>query len=361
MLEATLKLLKKIESHGFQVYAVGGFVRDYYMGKKSLDVDICTNATPYDLNHIFKGALMPIEKYGSVTVIFKKVRFEITTYRREIRYKNRKPVEIEYIDDLLMDLKRRDFTINTLCLNSKGQIIDLLNGIRDIEDKIITTIGNPDLKLKEDPLRILRAIRFATILDFQLDRKLKTSVVRNRKLLKNLSYTRKKEELTRIFASPNAEYGIKLLSELKLDEYLDLPNLKTIKVVDDILGIWAQLDVLDIYPFSKTERDTIIKIKNVLSEGKIDEYIIYQYSLYVTSIAASIMDIDKKEIVSIYNNLAIKSRNDIKLDVLSLCSLLNKKPGKWIKNIYEDLEKKIIYNELSNDPKILIDYVYKNK
>ncbi len=357
MLEAGIKILKKIENRGFEAYIVGGFVRDYYMGKKSLDVDICTNATPYELSKIFKEALIPVERYGAVTIIYKKVRFEITTYRQEIRYKNRKPIEIAYIDDLLEDLKRRDFTINTLCMNSSGQIIDLLNGKNDIEKQVITMVGNPDTKLKEDTLRILRAIRFATILDFNIDQNLKTAITRNRKLLRGLSYTRKKEELTRIFASPNAQLGVNLITEMKLEEYLELCNLKNIKIVDDILGIWSQLDVLDKYPFNATEKDTVVKVNEVLALNNINNYILYNYGLYINLIVASIRGISKKEIISSYNNLPINSRSEIKVDIESLCLVLNRKPGKWLKEMFDDIEKKILNNELINDKKTLINYI----
>ena len=125
MLEIALKLLKKIEKSGFSAYIVGGFVRDYIMGRNSADVDIATNATPKQLREIFPNSSIAKEAYGSITVVLKKVRFEITTFRRELTYyNNRKPIEIEYIDDLLEDLKRRDFTINTICLDKEINIVD---------------------------------------------------------------------------------------------------------------------------------------------------------------------------------------------------------------------------------------------
>jgi tRNA nucleotidyltransferase (CCA-adding enzyme) len=362
MLETSIKVLRKLEEHGFEAYVVGGFVRDYYMGKKSLDVDVCTNATPYDISRVFKNAILPLEKYGSVTVICNNIRFEITTYRKEIRYKdNRKPVVVEYINNLLQDLRRRDFTVNSLCMNSNGEIIDLLNGKKDIDNQIIKMIGNPDDRIKEDILRTLRAIRFATILNFKLDKNVKIAIVRNKKLLEKLSSTRKKEELTRIFISPNAKYGIELLRELKLEEHLGLSNLKGLKVVDDILGMWAQLNVLDVYPFSTTEEDIITKIKGVLSAKKIDSYIIYKYGLYTTTIGATIRGIDKRKVIEIYNKLPIKSRQEIDINIKAVCRLLNKEPGRWIKRLYDDLETKIIYRKLANNEKILTDYIIKNK
>ena len=150
MNEVALGILKKINDNGYLAYLVGGYPRDLYMDRKSLDYDICTNATPKELKEIFGESILPAEQYGSVTLISQGMRFEITTFRKDIKYlNNRKPIEIEYIDNLLDDLKRRDFTMNTMCIDSEGIIIDLLNGKKDIDQKIIRTVGNADLKIYE--------------------------------------------------------------------------------------------------------------------------------------------------------------------------------------------------------------------
>jgi tRNA nucleotidyltransferase (CCA-adding enzyme) len=350
MKDNALKILKKIEDNGYVAYIVGGFVRDYLMGKVSLDVDICTNATPKELSAIFKGAIIPSEDYGAVTLIDKKGRYELTTFRKEIRYDDyRRPIELEYINNLLDDLKRRDFTVNTLCMNSKGEILDLLGAKTDLSNRIIKMVGDPKIRLKEDILRILRAIRFATLLNFDISDDIKESIMENAELLKNLSYTRKKEELTKIFTSSNSSYGISLLTELKLDKYLDLSNLSNLKIVDDILGIWAQLNVLDIYPFNKVERESISLIKESLLSDNITNYDLYHYGLYIMTITASIKGIDKAKINKMYVNLPIKSRNQIAFDVNEICSKLNIKPSYWINDIYHLLEENILNGRLNND------------
>lgn len=360
MLNDAKEVLKKIEDHGFEAYIVGGFVRDYCTNKKSLDVDICTNATPKDLSAIFEGVIIPTETYGSVTLIYKKVRYEITTYRRETSYDDyRRPGEIEYVNSLIEDLKRRDFTINTLCMNSKGEVIDLLYAKDDLKKRIIKTVGNPHISLKQDVLRILRAVRFATSLNFNLVDDVKIAIIDNGHLLKNLSYERKKEELTKIFMNQHANYGISLLKELNLDKHLELSNLYNLKVVDDILGIWAQLDVLNIYPFNKVERENITKIKEALDNDTIDNYALYTYGLYVMSIVASIKGIDKKKINKMYTNLPIKSRSDIKFNVVSLCEKLNIEPSYWLKEMYKLLEKSILDGSLKNEEHDIEEFVIK--
>ena len=115
MLDVALKVLEKIESYGFKAYIVGGFVRDYILGNKTNDVDICTDATPKDIKEIFENITLPKTDYGAVRLDIKKHRFDIMTFRKEISYyNNRKPMEVEYIKDLLSDLQRRDLKMNTL-------------------------------------------------------------------------------------------------------------------------------------------------------------------------------------------------------------------------------------------------------
>ena len=127
------------------------------------------------------------EKYGSTKLNYKNYYFDITTFRRDIVYKdNRRPSKIEYVDDISEDLERRDFTINTMCMDKDGNIIDLFNAKKDINDKVIRTVSDADKKIKEDSLRILRAIRFATILNFRIDKDLEKAIIKN---IKNIEDT----------------------------------------------------------------------------------------------------------------------------------------------------------------------------
>ncbi len=359
MLNDSLEILKKIEKHGYKAYIVGGYVRDYFMKIKSYDVDICTNAKPKDLIKIFDNAILPKEKYGAVTIRHKGIRYEITTFRKELKYENRRPVEIEYTNELFEDIVRRDFTINSMCMDIDGNIIDLFDGKKDINKKIIKSLGNAKDKFYEDPLRILRAIRFATTLNFKLDKDVISGIKENAHYLKDISYDRKKIELNKIFASKNVKYGIKLIKSFNLDEYLEL-NLLKIKYTTDILGIWAQLDVLDKYPFTKIE---IVSIKNILSivENKtIGKYEIYKYGLYTTSIAAEILGINKNVIVRLERNLPIKSKKEINITTDEILKLLDKKPGNWISKLYEDLEVKIVTSKVKNNKEKIKEYILKN-
>lgn len=361
MYNSSLKLLEKIEEYGFKAYIVGGYARDLYLNKKSADVDICTNATPKDLKEIFKESMLPKEQYGSVAVIYNKIHFEITTFRKDIKYENnRLPVKIKYIDSLFEDLKRRDFVINTLCIDSKGNMIDLLDAKKDLDNKIIRTVGNAKDKIKEDALRILRAIRFATTLNFNLDEELKKSIRKSGSLLKKLSYYRKKSELDKIFSSPNASYGISLIVELGLDKYLELENLKDIVITSNSIGIWSQLNVEDKYNFTNNEKELISKIKELTKNLEFDSFSLYKNGLYVSTVAAEIVNIDKKIIARDYMNLPIKNIKDIMIDGKEICEALNIKPSKLIRDIQSDLETKILIGKLENEKDKIIKYLKEN-
>jgi len=358
MYETAIKLLNILSDNGFKAYIVGGYPRDLILNRESFDIDVCTDATPKELKDIFKDSMLPKVEYGSVTVIYHKIRFEITTFRKDLKYENhRSPVKIKYIGNLIDDLKRRDFTINTLCLDKDGNIIDLLNGRKEIESKIIKMVGSPKQKLKEDSLRILRAIRFATILDFELDEELKKYIKKYGYLLKELSYFRKREELEKIFLSSNALKGIKLIKELELDKHLELSNLDNLKITSSIIGVWAQLDVEDIYTFSNHEKNYIKQIKELMDKDILDDYNLYKYGLYASSVAAEIKGIDKKIVSKKHSNLPIRKKNEININGNQICEILNKKQGPFLRDLFEELEFNIINKKVENNFESLKDYI----
>lgn len=359
MLDVALKLLKELTSKSFKAYIVGGFVRDKILGIESNDIDITTNATPKEIKEIFEDSCVPNEEYGSVIVNKKGIKFELTTFRKEIEYNDkRRPIEIKYIDDLYTDLLRRDFVINTLCIDEKGRILDYLGGQEDIEKKIIRCVGDADSKFKEDSLRILRAIRFATILDFELSEDIIKAIHKNKGYVRCLSYQRKKNELDKIFSSPNRDRGIKLLLEFGLQEELDLPNLNNVvgSTVNSSIGIWSILNNSK-YPFNKNELELINNINKAKKYNNLDPYILYKYGLYVNSCAGSIKGLDLKKITASYNNLVIKSRDEIDISSDQIMSLLDREPGKYLKDIYEDIEKEILYRRLTNKNDKIVFYI----
>lgn len=352
-------ILDRLENNGYEAYIIGGYVRDKLLGIDTNDVDICTSATPKEIKDIF-NINSNISMYGVYKIITDHFNFDITTYRKELKYNDRKPVEIKYIHNLKEDLLRRDFTINTICMDVNGQIIDLLNGMDDLNNKIIRMVGNNDLKIKEDPLRILRALRLSILLGFSLDKELKKSIKNNLNLLSTLSYTRKREELDRILMSKNVINGLKYLKKLNVLSYLEIDYHKLI-YVDDLYGMYAQLNISDKYVFNKKEKDTILKIKNIIKRKKLTNEVLFYNGLYISSVAGKILGIKQNKIVKLYDNLPIKNEKELNINNNDIINILNIKPSVTVKKIYNYLLINVLNGKLNNNKNDLVCFIINNK
>ena len=348
------KILETLENEGYQAYLVGGYVRDYLLGVTSFDVDIATDALPKDIHRIFNSSK---NNYGSVNIKVDKLNVDITTFRKDLNYVNRRPSKVVYINNLKEDLERRDFTINAICMNKNGKIIDLLNGCKDLDSRTIKMIGSIDVKLKEDPLRIMRAIRFACILDFKIEDELYEKLKEYSYLVGDLSKERIKNELDKILICKNYKYGLELMKDTKISEVLEI-NYDDINYVDDLLGMWAQVKVLNI-PFTNVEKGNIIKITEVLDFGKIDNEILYKYGLYISRVAGKILNIKTTKISKMYNKLPIKSREDIDITSKEISSIVG--VGEVIGETYKIIEKEILNYRLKNKKSEILKYLEKRK
>lgn len=361
MKETAFKVLREIEEAGFEAYIVGGFVRDTLLGITSNDIDITTNATPKDLCTIFKDAILPSTEYGSVTIFVKQIRFEITTFRKELEYqKNRQPLKIVYIQDLKEDLLRRDFTVNTICMDQTGKIIDLLKGKEALEKREIQTVHPALESFSLDALRILRAIRFATILDFSLSEEIKEAIFQTKDLLRNLSYERKKQELDKIFTSHHVKKGIEMLLSFGLETILEIPKLKNIQYFPQGIGIWSFLEVESLYPFTKNEKELMHKIRDA-SLHVLEPYSLYKNGLYASCVAGEMHGLSKKRIASNYQNLPIKKRSDLQVQGMDILKAIRKKPGPYVSHLLNLLEKEVVQGKLENDKEQLLNYCLQNE
>ena len=356
MKENALEIINKIYNFGYIAYIVGGYVRDSLLNIKSKDIDITTNATPMELKNIFKDEEMIISNYGSITLMYKNNAFEITTFRKEKDYlDNRHPSSITYVNDLETDLLRRDFTINALCIDKDGNLIDLIKGRQDLENHLIKTIIDSDKSFHDDALRILRAIRFAALLDFTLDKDVIKAIENNKHLLKNISYESKKKELDKIFGSNKAMEGINLIKKYHLEEDLELTNIDRVKDFSDIVGIWAMINTFK-YNFTNSEKELIEKI-NLVYDMEIDDKALYKYGVYVCVLAGINKGIDKKDIIKKYDALKIKTKDEIAISAKEICKLYKRKAGPFLKDVYEDLEDKILSGKVDNNNLKIKEYL----
>lgn len=217
-----LQALKIIEENNEEAYIVGGAVRNYLLERPINDYDITTSARPEKIKEIFKDyTTVDIgSKYGTIIVVIDKNRIEITTYRTEGDYDGRRPNIVEFSDSLQDDLKRRDFTINAMCYNPKTGVLDYFEGKRDLENKIIRSIGRPVDRLREDYLRILRAVRFACQLNFTIDEDLSSAIKEEKEGLRLISSERIRDEFNKILLSQRPSVGIALLAQHGLLEII---------------------------------------------------------------------------------------------------------------------------------------------
>jgi len=224
-----LEVVGKLEKAGFDAYVVGGCVRDLLLGREPEDWDVTTSAKPEEIQKIFPESFYE-NKFFTVTVQTqsedsKLKEIEITTYRSDHKYTDRRrPEEVKYAETIDEDLSRRDFTVNAIALRA-DKIVDPFGGQEDLKRKIIRAVGNPEERFTEDALRMMRAARLATVLNFTIEEKTKKAIQEKSALLKEISKERVRDELVKIIMAARAREGIELLYELKLLQY-SMPELE---------------------------------------------------------------------------------------------------------------------------------------
>ena len=193
-----LKLDTIFQSEGESVYAVGGAVRDYLLGRPLYDFDFATSATPEIMKKLFPEGNFAFAKYGNVSIELDGKHLEITTLREEEYGETRHPSKITFVKEVKLDAKRRDFTINAMYLTPAGRLIDFYGGHHDLNIELIRMIGDPFERLKEDPLRILRALRFKLILGFKLEEQLEQAIIKLAPLVKSLNPQKANSEIAKM-------------------------------------------------------------------------------------------------------------------------------------------------------------------
>lgn len=345
-------ILEKIELLGYEAYIVGGYVRDFLLNKESCDVDIAASATIESLLNLFPDSKV----YNEFACIkFKQgiYNISITSYRKEYEYKNNKPTRVEYSESLLEDSLRRDFTINAIYMNKEGIITDPQNGVKDLNNKIIRIIGDASIRLKEDANRILRSFRFMSILDFTLDKDLLAFMFKNKYLIKNINYERRKEELDKIFSDKNFVIFLNFIKNKGFSEYFDL-SYDRVVYCDNYLGVWAQIYFGEKYNFNKRELEKINAIKSIIKNDTISNTDMFNNGLEVSLIAAQILNINSAEIKLRYKKLPIKKTTKIDIEFKEIEKIFNNKDINKIYNkIIEDIVEGKLKNKYNNIKKYL--------
>ncbi len=223
--EFVTRFLKTFHDAGFQIYLVGGAVRDLLL-KKDIDwnfADFATNSSPEEIQKLFPDSFYE-NQFGTVGVKVKNIKqefvFEVTTFRKESNYKDKRhPAKIEWAKTIEEDLARRDFTVNAMAYDGK-KLIDLYEGQKHLKEKRIVAVGDPDKRFSEDALRLLRAVRFCAELGFFLDEKTRDSIRKNSHLIKNISAERVRDEFLKILGSAHPAEGVLFMRSTGLLELI---------------------------------------------------------------------------------------------------------------------------------------------
>lgn len=227
--QAAIPIMRQIETAGFEAYFVGGAVRDALLGLPIHDVDIASSAYPEEIKQIFTKTVDTGIQHGTVMVLDHGTGYEVTTFRTESTYQDfRRPDQVTFVRSLEEDLKRRDFTVNALAVRHDGTVIDLFGGLADLQQKRLAAVGVATERFHEDALRMMRAVRFESQLDFTLTEPTKEAIAQNAALMTHIAVERIASEWSRLMMGPARVKGLASLIDTELYQYLpDLAGQKT--------------------------------------------------------------------------------------------------------------------------------------
>ncbi|MGG0247207.1 CCA tRNA nucleotidyltransferase [Peribacillus frigoritolerans] len=373
----SVPILELIEEAGYEAYFVGGSVRDYILGRTINDVDIATSATPQEIKRIFPNTADIGIDHGTVLVITDMGTYEITTFRTESGYSDfRRPDAVKFVRSLTEDLQRRDFTMNAIAMDKTGKIIDPFNGKRDLAQKRIITVGNPHERFHEDALRMMRALRFVSQLDFELDQETFDSLKENAQNISEIAVERILVEFEKLAAGSNKIKAFSLLLESGLYQYLPLFSSKKDHLMDLLNLPLHQLNAAEIWSIImihtkdqeieealrawklplKTIRNVQRTIKLVKSKepSAIDVFqaghgITIQAAKVRAALNAGNVSDAEENAHQRYNELIIKQMSDLAVTGTDLLIWHQEKPGPWVKEYLEKILKAVLNEELRND------------
>ncbi|TNF09675.1 MAG: CCA tRNA nucleotidyltransferase [Bacillota bacterium] len=367
-------VLNDLQKNGFEGFIVGGAVRDYLLREPLNDIDITTIAKPHEVSKIFKTKPTGL-KYGTVTVFMHEETFEVTTYRIDGEYQDsRHPESVVFSETVIEDVQRRDFTINGLLMNAKGEIIDYVNGKEDLAKKLIRTIGDPKDRFNEDALRILRAFYFQSKLGFQIEKETRDAISLYKDKLSDIAMERILNELLKILKGKHVRMAFHSMVTTGVHEVL--PGLKAgieyaskmeeFPFIDAFFALAFTLNgsVPKAWPFSNKHRHKYEVASKLAKENDyFDAYTLYTYGLELCTLANKVNYMLgksknlKNKIEADFNSLPIQSDLDLKLRATDILKLTDKKAGAWLKNLQTEMVVEVINRRLKNNKESLEQYV----
>ncbi|MCY7892574.1 CCA tRNA nucleotidyltransferase [Bacillus vallismortis] len=383
-----LPVLRTLIEAGHQAYFVGGAVRDSYMGRKIGDVDIATDAAPDQVERLFLRTVDVGKEHGTIIVLWEDETYEVTTFRTESEYEDyRRPSDVQFITSLEEDLKRRDLTINAMAMTAEAKVLDYFGGKKDIDQKLIRTVGKPENRFQEDALRMLRAVRFMSQLGFTLSPDTEEAITKEKTLLSHISVERKTVEFEKLLQGSASRRAIQTLVQTGL--YEELPGLyhKRENLIEASQfpfysltsreELWAALLIdLDI-----AWKDAPLFLKAWKLPGKVMKEAIHIAHTYGERLNAMSMykagekallsaakisqlrqneKLDKEKLKAIqdtYQRLPIKSLKDLDFTGKDLLALRNRPAGKWVSEELQRIEQAVVTGKLSNQKKHIEEWL----
>ncbi len=386
--QQAMPVLKTLEKAGFEAYFVGGSVRDVLLHRHIHDVDIATSAYPAEVKELFDKTIDTGIQHGTVTVLYGDSSYEITTFRTESGYQDfRRPDHVTFVQNLDEDLKRRDFTINALAMNTHGEIVDLFHGLDDLKKHLIRAVGNPEERFHEDALRMMRAVRFMSQLKFKLEENTEKAIADHHQLLKKISIERIRDEFVKMGLGPHSREAFAIFLKTKLSEE-----------VPDFAGAHEQLSIFPRLQFSPTEESSlwsiiiillkkpnneighfmrdwknsnamnekvqkIVEFFDILSDHVPSDFELFQAgqeTLINTIDVAHILGqpVDSKALVDRYLALPIKSSSELAIDGRFLIQN-GIKPGPRLGKLLDQIKREVIAGHLNNNEEDIQDYLLK--
>ncbi|WP_456274252.1 CCA tRNA nucleotidyltransferase [Bacillus sp. AK031] len=384
LFEQARPVLRKLEEAGYQAFFVGGAVRDLLLNRSTNDIDIATSALPEEVKSVFPKTIDVGIEHGTVVVINKSVPYEITTFRSESGYRDhRRPESVTFITSLREDLKRRDFTMNAIAMDSSGRIHDPFQGEEDLKACMIRTVGAADERFKEDALRMMRAVRFMAQLNFKVNIETFESIKQNGKTLNYIAVERVTAEFEKLLSGKYKEASFKTMERTGLHRYL--PGLNSGEEAFRSLGMLSynhltnvQMWLLLVYlskdgtsflenwrlPSKKAKyitRAHSFLLSRITKEW--DQYALYQAgyqtAVDVETVYAVLNHCKAKadELKKSFDKLPIKDRGQLQLTGNDLMEWTGKTGGAWIKEELKKAEMAVIKGKIPNEKNAIREWL----
>ena len=386
LFEPARPILATIEEAGFEAYFVGGCVRDLILHDPIHDIDIATSAYPAEIKQLFHRTVDTGIEHGTVMILDHGTGYETTTFRTESGYQDyRRPDSVTFVRSLSEDLQRRDFTINALAMKEDGEIVDLFDGLGDLKRRVIKAVGDPNERFLEDALRMMRAVRFASKLDFEIDAATLAGIQRHAPLLAKIAVERVQVEFEKLLLGQNPTRGLRSL--ITTDLYRYCPGLSkqrdalcqmqdynwqlTSAPAAWVLLAWQlKIPASQAAMFFKAwklsnqlikQAQKALRFLRVLSNNQIDNQALFMVGKDALTIAIEVaktvgLAVDEVALQAQYQQLPIHDLHELAITGGDLIKNQIITPGPQMGKLLVQIQQAVIAGQLVNEPTSLLNF-----